>query len=1451
MLAQAFALIFLFYHYSFSQANIKVKVVSVAVLNNVDCDGFLTGNSDFVLEYVATDNTMGYSNNNPVLFGFLGDFNHAFVNGNNGAWTRTSPSGDINPNDGIFFNHDYVCPSDIPSNISVEWQGYENDAPTNYDLTGGTFSELRTNGQTGNIAVPAFSGTATQTFTASGSSGCGTQNYQITIQVIRTDFATVELTDDICDAPQLNLNTTYNYSWCPAASLESNEPHRNEVSANGSVWFRFVAPASGAVTITTDLGGTEFGTYFEVYHAADGSSCTTGLEPLTANLIKDKFEYLSHHEFSDGTDFLGIDPEAEITLEACDPLAPFSYQKVIPGQTYYVQLTSDDPGTRGFYQVRVNSLAGAGYSFEDIPCLSSQVNIGIVQISSSAGSPITANLGFGCAYDGGNDFGETGAPHTSSNPNDYHAYDYNHVGVNNLVMNESVWLNFIAPNSGRMVFETDYQSSIYSESGALFGFDDRFAPGVPLDFSCANLENLYAVDGALNGLFGGSVESARIEARCLEPGYRYYGMVDPANNLTALSAQDIDAWLYDPSVVDPSTNPPDNDILCLAIANSLYEVPVTPAGSTPSFEAVAGTNVWACREYLAGEPAAHPDQNERADQTVWHYFVAPPSGAVEMNLRAYIDLDTLRYNVFELLNGTECYGGLNPATYTEDGSRTTPEILPLLQGSAGFTGTQESVCCLVPGQIYAIQLDGGSPGDEGQYIIEYIREVESDAGDVLVQLANLDTVTVVSTDTAFICFGDSFEPGIMLNGIGESTQDIPSCLTPGFVIHSVNPVPDLVANTGFTFIDSTQTVGGVFTNDTDGSGSFGNPAFNTVYFVSPMADEPANWGDLTCISSTVEPGIPVVFLQPVVPVSNYNNTLCQITFTASGGLAQYNGSQFSYAIEDGGMNLVDVGTFNAGTNVVFDVPAAQIFTISVTDGACPYTFTVDATACANPCIISPNLNYVNTSICQGETIFLEGALQNTPGLYTDVFAGSNGCDSTVFTTLTVLEPSEFEQVFTICDGSSVTVGSNVYNVSGVYTDIFTAANGCDSTVTTTLFVESVLTSNQSVTICEGDAYNFNGTDYTTTGTYTADLTAVGGCDSIATLFLTVNPIVNGSVNATICSGQSFTFGSQTLNSTGTYSQTISAANGCDSIVTLYLTVNPPLIGSESVSICQGNSYTFGSQTLISSGTYTESFTTATGCDSLVTLYLNVNPPLAGSSAATICSGQTYIFGSQILNTSGTYTETFITASGCDSVATLYLTVSPAITSSSSATICSGQTYSFGTQQLTLAGSYTENFQTASGCDSVATLFLFVDDAPEYFTDTTICIGETYLFGSQTLVTSGVYDEFLQSVDGCDSLVHLELSVIDCTVPFEISNMVTPNDDGQNDTWNISDFSQITGCTVTIYNRWGQPVYTTNEYQNEWSGTKDNEPLPDGVYYYSILCDDVEYKGTINLFRFKK
>ncbi len=1330
-----------------SQATINVSVLSVEVTQNEDCDGLFAGESDFVWEFLATDNTVGNSNNNPVLLGLLGDFNYAYRNDDNGPYIMNAPGGGFSPNSGQYFSHDYVCTDDVPTEVTIDWRAYENDEATNYSLLG-----LLTQGETANqsvtMTVPGAPGVNWQTFEANGSGGGCNQTYRVTFEVEYVDLPVTSVPDLICNALPIPLDATQTFALCASNALEPNEPNEGDVSANGSGWLYFTAPASGSVEVTTDLGGTDLGTYFQLYHAADGAGCIEGVQPITGTIIKDKFDYLSHIESADGIDLLGVDPEAEITLDACNPVALISYQKLIPGEVYYIQLAPDN-NESGYCQVRVNSIGGSAPDLEDIPCLSPTVPFGTTPISSAAGSGPTVNLGFGCAYDGGNDYAETGAAHTSTDPDEYHAYDYDHPASGNGTMNESVWLNFVAPNSGRIVFETDYQSGIYSEHSAFFGFDRRFAPGIPADYTCADLENLDAAEGGLNGLLGGATESAIITQQCLEPGYSYYGMVDPANGLTLLNTQNIDTWVYDPSAADAINNPPGNDILCLTLPDPLFEVVVTPAGVQPQFQAVAGNNERGCTEFLAGEPPVDANPLNRADQTVWHYFTVPPSGAIEMNLRAYIGMDTLRYAVYELLNGTDCYGGLNPATFTQDGTQTTPIITPVLQGSAGFDGTQESICCMAPGTIYAIQLDGGSPGDEGQYIIEYIREIDSYAGDTYVELANGSIIDFSSTDTAFVCFNDTLIPGNLINGIGEPTVDIPSCLDSGFVMHSTQVLPDPVAGSGFTYIDTIQGVG-VFVNNTDGSGSNGNPLFNTVYYVSSMADEPATWGDFSCNSSTVDNTVQVVYLEPIVPVFSYDNTLCEITFTSSGGLSTFYGTNINYTIQDASMTVVQSGTFIPGNNVVYAVAAAEIHTITLDDGACPFTFTVDASICGNPCITNPIIEYVNATICEGQSILLEGANQTTAGTYTDVFIAANGCDSTVYTTLTVNPVSLFEQTVTICQGTTYTVGSNVYNTAGVYTDVFVAANGCDSIVTTNLFVENTLTT---------------------------------------------------TLNETICTGTTYAFGGQNLNASGVYVDNLVANGGCDSIVTLYLTVEPLITNSITETVCQGQSTTFGSQTLTTSGTYTEMFTTAGGCDSLVTMYFFVNPQLEHSYAATICQGQSYTHGTQVLTSSGEYAEPFVTASGCDSVVTLFLTVTDQITHT-------------------------------------------IYDS--------ICEGESYLHGTQTYTTAGVYDEMFTTAGGCDSLVTLELTVLDCEALLQISNICTPNDDGSNDTWKVSDLNQIQGCTVQVFNRWGQLVFESNDYQNDWNGTKEGEVLPDGVYYYVIGCDeDRQYQGPINLMRFKK
>ncbi len=67
----------------------------------------------------------------------------------------------------------------------------------------------------------------------------------------------------------------------------------------------------------------------------------------------------------------------------------------------------------------------------------------------------------------------------------------------------------------------------------------------------------------------------------------------------------------------------------------------------------------------------------------------------------------------------------------------------------------------------------------------------------------------------------------------------------------------------------------------------------------------------------------------------------------------------------------------------------------------------------------------------------------------------------------------------------------------------------------------------------------------------------------------------------------------------------------------------------------------------------------------------------------------------------------------------------------------------------------------------------------------------------------------------------------------VPNTFTPNGDGVNDTWNIKYLDSYPNCTVAVFNRWGQNVYSSNGYGIPWNGSYKGTLLPTGTYYYLI------------------
>jgi gliding motility-associated-like protein len=84
--------------------------------------------------------------------------------------------------------------------------------------------------------------------------------------------------------------------------------------------------------------------------------------------------------------------------------------------------------------------------------------------------------------------------------------------------------------------------------------------------------------------------------------------------------------------------------------------------------------------------------------------------------------------------------------------------------------------------------------------------------------------------------------------------------------------------------------------------------------------------------------------------------------------------------------------------------------------------------------------------------------------------------------------------------------------------------------------------------------------------------------------------------------------------------------------------------------------------------------------------------------------------------------------------------------------------------------------------------------------------------------------------GCVAADNITVKVLK---PVIIPNIFTPNGDGVNDTWNITNLSMYPACTVAVFNRYGQQVYRSVGYTVPWNGYSAGGLLPAGTYYYII------------------
>lgn len=424
------------------------------------------------------------------------------------------------------------------------------------------------------------------------------------------------------------------------------------------------------------------------------------------------------------------------------------------------------------------------------------------------------------------------------------------------------------------------------------------------------------------------------------------------------------------------------------------------------------------------------------------------------------------------------------------------------------------------------------------------------------------------------------------------------------------------------------------------------------------------------------------------------------------------------------------------------------------------SFGCDSTATLN-LTINPTYDF-NESITEcGNYVWpVNGQTYTSTGTYTETFTATNGCDSTYTLNLTIQSAYNISEDITVCDQYTWSANGQTYTSSGSYTETLVSTNGCDSIVTLNLTVNPALSSTETITVCDQYTWSANGQTYTSSGNYSELLTSVDGCDSTANLDLTIVGSYNTNETVTECNSYTWPTNGQTYTTSGSYTETLTSSSGCDSIATLNLTIQSPAPGSINEVACQSYTWADNGQTYTNSGAYTTTLTTAGGCDSTVTLYLTINNPAAGFENVTTCSSYTWPTNGQTYSSSGSYTSVLTAANGCDSTAILNLTITQPTSSLTTATSCGSYTWNANGQTYNSSGTYNTVFTGSNGCDSTVFLNLTITQPTSGSESVNSCDSYTWPTNGQTYNTSGSYITVIQGNNGCDSTVTLNLTIND-------------------------------------------------------------------------------------------
>ncbi|MFZ1704598.1 MAG: T9SS type A sorting domain-containing protein [Saprospiraceae bacterium] len=350
----------------------------------------------------------------------------------------------------------------------------------------------------------------------------------------------------------------------------------------------------------------------------------------------------------------------------------------------------------------------------------------------------------------------------------------------------------------------------------------------------------------------------------------------------------------------------------------------------------------------------------------------------------------------------------------------------------------------------------------------------------------------------------------------------------------------------------------------------------------------------------------------------------------------------------------------------------------------------------------------------------------------------------------------------------------------------------------------------------------------------------------------------------ICSGDSVIIGSYIFKTTGNHYVTIEKPNRCDSVIHLSLTVMPLTQINLQGNICEGEVYTIGNTTFEQSGQYVVSLTNHVGCDSIIHLNLTVLPKSIHNLTLSLCDGENVTIGTQTFSQTGQYEVTLQNSNGCDSIIYLNLMVNPKATTNIIKTLCDGDVYTVGNQQFTQTGQYEVQLSTVFGCDSLVnhnltfiklinTISQFLNtlkaDQSEVMYQWFDCSDESDIDGAtlQTFMPteSGSYGVKIMDNNGCMTVSACFPFILTKEEQVKIADQIILYPNPTAEYFSILNHSDFLISQIVIRDDAGRLLKSIPTYQIERISTAG---LPNGNYTIEMIVNKVRIEKKLSIIR---